>query len=311
MLMHIPAYIFTILLLISKHAACSEARPCGCGFFSMPSVIIDWNSFRSVGRQDMKLPIHQIDAFSSRVFSGNPAAICPLDAWLPDALMQAIASENNLSETAFFVPDGKEYQIRWFTPVAEVELCGHATLAGAFVVFEHLDPAREQVVFQSLSGPLPVMKKGESLSMDFPSLPASPCDCPPALTKGLGKQPLEVLFSEDYLAVFEEEKDIIELEPDFYALKELGLRGIIATAPGEESDFVSRFFAPCLGIDEDPATGSAHSTLTPYWSQRLGRKALHAFQLSPRGGEIFCEDRDDRVEISGRAVEYMQGWILV
>jgi predicted PhzF superfamily epimerase YddE/YHI9 len=259
----------------------------------------------------MKLPIYQVDAFSSRVFSGNPAAVCPLGTWLPDQLLQGIASENNLSETAFFVPDEGGYHIRWFTPVSEVNLCGHATLASAFVIFNHVEPARDRVVFQSASGPLTVTRREDMLSMDFPSLPPLACDCPPALIKGLGKEPLGVLRSEDYLAAFPSERDVLELKPDFAALKKLGLRGIIITAPGEEADFVSRFFAPTFGIDEDPATGSAHCTLTPYWSQKLGKKELRAFQLSARGGEIFCEDRGDRVVISGRAVEYMQGWISV
>ncbi|OFW57890.1 MAG: isomerase [Candidatus Solincola sediminis] len=257
----------------------------------------------------MKIPIYQIDAFSSRVFSGNPAAVCPLEAWLDDESMQSIAAENNLSETAFFLPDRDHYSIRWFTPVSEVRLCGHATLASAFVVFNHIEPACRRLVFESASGPLPVLKKADMLSMDFPALPPSPCTCPPALAQGLGRQPETVLCSEDYLAVFKSQDDIVALNPDFEILKKLDMRAVIATAPGEEADFVSRFFAPDYGINEDPATGSAHCTLAPYWSRILGRKKLRAQQLSKRRGEIFCEDLGNRVLISGRAIEYMQGWI--
>ncbi len=259
----------------------------------------------------MKIRIYQIDAFSARVFSGNPAAVCPLEEWLEDELLQSIACENNLSETAFFVRDGEEYGIRWFTPVTEVPLCGHATLASALVIFNYLERERTRIVFASASGPLTVLKDMDLISMDFPAQPPSPCECPPALVEGLGKKPLQVQCCEDYLAVFARERDIIDLKPDFATLKRLGLRGIIATAPGEDCDFVSRFFAPRFGIDEDPATGSSHCTLVPYWSQILGKEKLRALQLSSRGGEIFCEDRGDRVSISGRAVEYMQGWISV
>jgi PhzF family phenazine biosynthesis protein len=259
----------------------------------------------------MKLRMYQVDAFASRVFSGNPAAICPLEDWLDDATLQSIAQENNLSETAFFVPVEDDYHIRWFTPVAEVDLCGHATLASGFTVLDHLDPSRDKVIFNSRSGPLSVLRQDSLLTLDFPSRPPQTCDAPRELLDGLGREPLEVLCSEDYLVVFPSEDDIQELDPDMGMLKQLGLRGVIVTSQGQEADFVSRFFAPSYGIDEDPVTGSAHCTLTPYWSERLGKSKLHAFQLSRRGGELFCEDAGDRIHISGRAVLYMEGWIYI
>lgn len=259
----------------------------------------------------MQLTIYQVDAFAGRVFQGNPAAVCPLEDWLDDEVMQAIAMENNLSETAFFVPTDAGYHIRWFTPLAEVDLCGHATLASAFVVFNYTDPSLAEVTFASRSGPLTVSRAGDLLAMDFPSQLPAPCAVPPRLIEGLGVEPAEVLASADYFAVYPREEDIPALQPDMAALKKLGLRGVIATAPGEEADFVSRFFAPSYGIDEDPVTGSAHCALTPYWSARLGKTKLHALQLSRRGGELFCEDRGDRVTISGRAVLYLEGHIHI
>jgi len=259
----------------------------------------------------MKIPIYQIDAFSSKVFSGNPAAVCPLEEWLEDSLLQAIAQENNLSETAFFVPEGSGYHIRWFTPVAEVNLCGHATLATAFVIFSYFETSRSQVTFSSRSGRLAVVKEDELLSMDFPSQPPVPCEAPKELLDGLRKEPLEVLCSEDYVAVFSIENDIIELNPDMGILKKLDLRGVVVTAQGNNVDFVSRFFAPKFGIDEDPVTGSAHCALTPYWSNKLNKKNLHAYQVSQRGGELFCKDSGNRVIISGRAVQFMEGSITI
>jgi len=259
----------------------------------------------------MKIPIYQIDAFTGSVFGGNPAAVCPLERWLDESVMQAIAQENNLSETAFFVKEEEDYRIRWFTPVAEVDLCGHATLASGFVVFNYLDVTRGKISFQSRSGPLRVARKEELLSMDFPSHPPRSCSPPRELLHGLGAEPLEVLCSEDYFIVFENERDVRGLLPDMGILKRLDLRGVIVSAPGDEADFVSRFFAPALGIDEDPVTGSAHCALTPYWSQRLGKADLHAYQVSRRGGELFCTDRGDRVIISGRAVRYMEGTIAI
>lgn len=259
----------------------------------------------------MELSMYQVDAFAGRAFEGNPAAVVPLEGWLDDALMQSIAMENNLSETAFFVPAEAGYHIRWFTPVAEVDLCGHATLASAFVVLELLDPSLERVTFASRSGPLTVSRRGGLLAMDLPSQPPAPRAAPPGLARGLGKEPAEVLASRDYLAVYPREEDVRSLQPDMGELRKLGLRGVIVTAPGEEADFVSRFFAPSLGVDEDPVTGSAHCALAPYWAARLGRSELRALQLSRRGGEVFCEDRGERVVILGRAVLYLEGTIRV
>jgi PhzF family phenazine biosynthesis protein len=259
----------------------------------------------------MRILIYQVDAFASRVFEGNPAAVCPLEEWLGDEVMQAIATENNLSETAFFVREGEGYRIRWFTPEKEVDLCGHATLASAFVIFEHIEPSLQEVTFDSRSGLLNVSRGEELLALDFPSQPPAPCSAPPELAQGLGAEPAEVLSSQDYFAVFDHEKDIRLMEPDMTKLKKVGLRGVIVTAPGDEADFVSRFFAPSYGIDEDPVTGSSHCALTPYWARRLGKNRLHAYQLSRRGGELFCEDRGDRVMISGHAVLYLQGFLTI
>lgn len=257
----------------------------------------------------MNIPIYQVDAFTAAVFKGNPAAVCPLHAWLDDGTMQLIARENNLSETAFFATEDDHYRIRWFTPVEEVDLCGHATLAAAFVIFTELDPACTRVLFDSKSGPLRVERRGELLSMDFPSQPPEPCDPPAALIDGLAREPSAVLRSADYLAVYDHEDDVRSLRPHMDLLRQVDLRGVIVTAPGTASDFVSRFFAPRLGIDEDPVTGSAHCALTPYWSARVGKKDLHALQVSDRGGELLCRDNGERVIISGRAVKYMQGTI--
>jgi PhzF family phenazine biosynthesis protein len=257
----------------------------------------------------MEIPIFQIDAFTSRVFGGNPAAVCPLGEWLDDSVLQNIAAENNLSETAFFVPVEDGYHIRWFTPVAEVDLCGHATLASAFVVFTQLDPSLSQVAFRSRSGILTVTKDGDLLSMDFPSQPPGPCKAPGDLLEGLKQKPLEVLCSEDYFVVFSSERDILALEPDMTKLKKLDLRGVIVTAQGDRADFVSRFFAPKFGIAEDPVTGSSHCALIPYWAEKLEKQDLTARQLSRRGGELFCSNRGNRVKIAGRAVKYLEGTI--
>jgi len=259
----------------------------------------------------MRIPIYQIDAFSGRVFSGNPAAVCPLEEWLDDSVLQAIARENNLSETAFFVPEGSGYHIRWFTPVAEVDLCGHATLAASFVILDYFDKSVKQITFRSRSGKLTVVREGELLAMDFPSQPPFSCKVPKELIQGLGTEPLEVLCSEDYLALFLREEEVLNLNPDMRILKELDLRGVIATAKGNKVDFVSRFFAPRFGIDEDPVTGSAHCALIPYWAKKLGKKNMHARQISPRGGELFCKDRGDRVVIAGKAVKFMEGHITI
>lgn len=259
----------------------------------------------------MKLHLYQIDAFTSQVFAGNPAAVCPLEKWLEDSLLQAIAAENNLSETAFLVPLKEQYEIRWFTPVQEVDLCGHATLASAFVVFRCLEPGRRIVIFSSKSGPLKVDQQDDQLRMEFPTLEPQSCAPPAELLAGLRRQPREVLRAEKYLAVYDSEDEVRSLRPDFELLKRLDCMGVIVTAPGKEVDFVSRFFAPRVGIPEDPVTGSAHCTLVPYWSKRLGKSQLHALQVSPRGGELFCEQLGDKVIIAGHAVKYLEGTIYL
>jgi PhzF family phenazine biosynthesis protein len=257
----------------------------------------------------MELTIYQIDAFTDQVFKGNPAAVCPLDDWLADTDLQAIAAENNLSETAFYVPAGAGFHLRWFTPKAEVDLCGHATLATAFVLFNLLDYAGETVKFETRSGQLAVTKSDGLLVMDFPSQPGKPCATPPLLIEGLGKTPIEVLSSEDYMAVFENEEDVTALKPNFDALSRLSLRGVMVTAKGKDVDFVSRFFAPRHGINEDPVTGSAHCALAPYWAAKLNKTKLSARQVSNRTGYIECELRGTRVFLSGKAVKYMEGKI--
>ncbi len=259
----------------------------------------------------MKLPIYQIDAFSGEVFGGNPAAICPLDAWLEDDRMQAIAAENNLSETAFFVADGDGYALRWFTPTVEVDLCGHATLAAGWLLMERLRPGTAEVRFATRSGDLFVRRDGELMMLDLPAAPGEPCAPPDALVRGLGAEPAEVLRAGYHLAVFDDQDAVAALEPDMTALAALYPSAVIASAPGREVDFVSRFFAPGHGIPEDPVTGSAHCTLVPYWSRRLGRRTLEARQISPRGGELHCEDRGARIVLGGRAVLFMEGRVFL
>lgn len=260
----------------------------------------------------MEIPIYQIDAFSSKVFGGNPAALCPLDSWLPEATMQAIAMENNLSETAFFVAEKEGYRIRWFTPRAEVALCGHATLASAHLLFSELGHRGRQIRFYSLSGELSVTKIAEGLQMDFPAQPPVACEVPEGLLPALGVFSNEVYFSaEDYIVVCASETDVRDLEPNFNALEKIPCRGIMVTAQGDEVDFVSRFFAPAMGVNEDPVTGSAHCKLTPLWAQRLGKRQLRARQLSERGGELFCEWAGERVLITGQATKYLQGTITL
>lgn len=257
----------------------------------------------------MKNPIFQVDAFTSVLYTGNPAAVCPLRDWPKDDILQAIAQENNLSETAFFVRDKRGYHIRWFTPAAEVDLCGHATLASAYVILKYIEKELDRVIFHSKSGELKVSQKEDLLCMDFPSQPPEPCKAPLELIEGLGKKPEFVLRSEDYLAVYADAEDVQGLDPNMNLLKKVDLRGIIVTAKGDDCDFVSRFFAPKLGVNEDPVTGSAHCALTPFWSKQLNKKKLHALQLSKRGGELFLEDLGDRVVISGNAALYMEGVI--
>jgi len=259
----------------------------------------------------MKIPLYQVDAFTSRVFSGNPAAVCPLPAWPEDSLLQAIAAENNLSETAFVVGGEGRYAIRWFTPRSEVDLCGHATLASAFVVFERLERGRQAVAFESQSGPLGVERRGDLLFLDFPSRPPQECAVPPDLIPALGQQPFAVLASRDYLVIYASEDEVRALRPDMASLERLDRPGVIVTARGRDADFVSRFFVPALGIPEDPVTGSAHCTLVPYWAKRLGTTRLRALQVSERGGELHCELRGERVAIGGRAVFYLEGFVDV
>lgn len=259
----------------------------------------------------MKIPLYQVDAFTRRVFAGNPAAVCPLDAWLPDEQMQAIAAENNLAETAFFVPENGEFRIRWFTPAVEVDLCGHATLASAFVICEKLEPVRQAVRFASRSGELVVTRQEGRYVLDFPARPPSPCAPHPRLVDALGTQPLQVLAARDYLVIYRDEEEVRSLQPDLRLLSEMDRFAVTVTAPGREVDFVSRFFAPAQGVPEDPVTGSAHCTLIPYWSRRLGKTILTARQISARGGELFCEDRGERVFIGGDAVLYLEGRIDV
>ncbi len=258
----------------------------------------------------MKIPYFEVDAFTSKPFHGNPAGVCPLERWLDEATMQNIAAENNLSETAFFVPRGDDYELRWFTPTVEIDLCGHATLASAFILFSELGVRRDAVRFHSKSGPLVVTRKGEVLMLDFPSRPPAPCVVPDALIRGLGKKPIEVLKARDYFAMFASADDVLSLKPDFNLLGTLDEK-VIVTAPGKDCDFVSRFFAPTAGVPEDPVTGSAHCTLIPYWSRRLGKTKLFARQVSKRGGELFCELAGDRVLIGGKAVLYSRGQIEI
>lgn len=261
----------------------------------------------------MQSPIYQVDAFSNQLFKGNPAAVCPLTEWLADELMQNIAQENNLAETAFIVPTDEGYEIRWFTPTVEVDLCGHATLASAHVVFYELGHEGEKIEFNSSrSGPLTVTKRGAELVLDFPCDTISQIDVEPIHSTGLSKAPLAVYKGKtDYLFVYDSEADIRELQPDFEALKIHPVRGIIVTAPGEKVDFVSRFFGPACGVNEDPVTGSAHTTLTPYWSSVLGKTNLCALQLSQRSGSLTCTLKGDRVEIAGESVLYLRGEINV
>lgn len=260
----------------------------------------------------MNLSIYQIDAFASEVFKGNPAAVVPLNEWLPAELMQKIALENNLSETAFFVKNGDVYDIRWFTPTFEIDLCGHATLASAFVIFEILKSETDTIRFHGHKcGQLLVEKSNGRLVLDFPSRPVSHAELPEGLVEALGKAPAEVYKARDYFLVYESEDEVRSLAPDFTALLKIPAHGFICTAKGDTADFVSRFFAPEVGVFEDPVTGSAHTNLIPFWSARLGKSKMYARQISARGGEIFCELVGDRVLIGGSAVLYMKGEIYV
>ncbi|HEY5753950.1 MAG TPA: PhzF family phenazine biosynthesis protein [Chthoniobacterales bacterium] len=262
----------------------------------------------------MIIPYYHVDAFTvgNQPFSGNPAGVCFLTSWLPDDLLQSMAAEHNLAETAFAIQKSNgEFDLRWFTPEFEMDLCGHATLAPAHVIFEHFGFSGERIGFDTRSGRLTVNRKDDVLELDFPSRPPVTSEVPPELIAGLGMTPVTVMKSRDYLAVFESEGQVAALKPDFSILAKVETLGIIATAPGQNADFVSRFFAPRAGVPEDPVTGSAHSTLIPYWAQRLGKTELHAFQLSKRRGELLCQLRGDRVGIAGRAVTYSTGFLRV
>ncbi|HEY4903776.1 MAG TPA: PhzF family phenazine biosynthesis protein [Candidatus Sulfotelmatobacter sp.] len=264
----------------------------------------------------MPVSLFHVNAFTDKDFAGNPAAVCPLNAWLDDNLLLAIAAENSLSETAYFVPEADHFRLRWFTPQCEVNLCGHATLASAFVLLTLFDPQNESVHFETRSGTLTVRREGDLFAMDFPALPPWTCEIPPGeLTSGLrgtSRAPETVLqLKDNYFVVYEHEDDILSIRPNFRELEKLHPAGVAVTAPGKNSDFVSRYFAPSYGIPEDPVTGSTHCSLTPYWAQRLGKNTLHARQVSERGGELWCEVAGDRVIIKGKAVLTLRGTLLL
>ncbi|KYG01599.1 isomerase [Sorangium cellulosum] len=259
------------------------------------------------------IPIYQVDAFTSRLFAGNPAAVMLMDRFLDDSLLRNIAAENNLAETAFLVPDGERYRLRWFTPTTEVPLCGHATLASAAVVMERLEPGRTEVIFESASGPLTVRRTQTGYVMNFPSRPSVPTPPPPNLAEALGAAPVEVLTDTfNYIAVLEDAQAVRALSPDIAAIARMDRAGVVVTAPGDASyDFVSRYFAPAKGIPEDPVTGGAHCALTPYWAARLNKTAFFAFQASRRGGELVCRLVDGRVELEGACVFYLEGKVAL
>jgi PhzF family phenazine biosynthesis protein len=260
----------------------------------------------------MQIPLYHVDAFADTLFTGNPAAVCPLDEWLPDKIMQQIAFENNLAETAFFVRNADGFDIRWFTPLVEVDLCGHATLASAHVIFNHLGWDNSTIDLKSRSGKLVVTREGEMIILNFPADIIKPSDPPELLLKSLNIVPLESYSGKtDFMLVLASQKEVELLDPDFELMKKSGGRGVIVTAKGETVDFVSRFFGPQVGVNEDPVTGSAHTTLTPYWSEKLGKKELTALQLSKRKGRLWCKDLGERTEIAGKAVTYMIGSIMI
>jgi len=259
----------------------------------------------------MELKLYQINAFAARSFEGNPAAVVPLDEWLSDSQMQAIAEQNNLSETVFFVPSEDGYHIRWFTPLVEVSLCGHATLASAYVLFEILDHPTEVIHFDSLSGPLSVTREGAWLKLDCPAQLPQPCETPQDLLQALRHEPVACLTAEDYIVVMPSEAHVAAAEPDMALLSQLDRRGVAITAQGDHHDFVCRFFAPKYGIPEDPVTGSSFTQLAPYWATRLGKQTLHARQISSRTGEVRCQVLGQRVHIAGQANKYLEGVITL
>jgi len=259
----------------------------------------------------MKLPYYHVDAFSSELFRGNPAGVCPLERWLPDAVLQNIATENNLSETAFFAPADEGFDLRWFTPTVEVDLCGHATVASAEVLFSELNQPGNTIRFQTRSGPVTTARRGALIELDFPSRPPAACPGDDLLARALGHAPREVLKARDYLGVYDSQSQVAALTPDFTLLERLDSAGIIVTARGENCDFVSRYFAPRAGIPEDPVTGSSHCSLIPFWAGRLGKNELFARQISRRGGELHCRLLGDRVAIGGRSVIFGRGFLEV
>jgi PhzF family phenazine biosynthesis protein len=260
----------------------------------------------------MELSVYHVDAFTEELFKGNPAAVVPLEGWLPDEKMQAIAFENNLSETAFFTPYQGFFYIRWFTPLKEVNLCGHATLASAHILFNHLDFPVNTITFHSKSGPLNVTRENEKIILDFPACTIHKIEINDELKTVFGTEPVACYVGrEDLMFVFENEKTIIELKPNFNRISEINARGIIITSPSLKYDFISRFFAPTVGVNEDPVTGSAHTMLVPYWSNRLKRTNLHSRQVSHRGGDLYCSLNGDRVFIGGKAITYLTGRITI
>jgi len=259
----------------------------------------------------VRIPYFQINAFTSDTFGGNPAGVCLLEGWLPDPVLQRIAAENNLSETAFLVRGETGYKLRWMTPTTEVDLCGHATLASAYVLFFERNHHDDSVLFETLSGTLAATRRGEIIELDFPSRPPLNCEAPPLLLKALACEPLAVLKSRDYFLVFGSPAQVASLQPDMDLLSKLDSLGVIVTARGDDVDFVSRFFAPKVGVPEDPVTGSAHCSLIPYWSHRLAKTELAARQISKRGGELSCRFLGERVAIGGRAVTYSRGELVI
>ena len=257
----------------------------------------------------MKQKIYQIDAFATKTFEGNPAMVCPLNKWLSDEMMQKIANENNLSETAFFVKEDENYHLRWFTPRSEVDLCGHATMASAYVLFECMGYEKDEIRFLTKSGVLKVWKEEDRYVMDFPMQKISPCDISQIIKNAFEVMPIATFASIDYIVVFEDEKDVANSKPNLALLKELDLRGVCITAKSKDYDFVTRFFAPKYGVDEDPVTGSAFTQLVSYWSKELRKDVFYAKQLSDRGGEVYCDIKEDRVYISGKAMKYLEGVI--
>ena len=257
----------------------------------------------------MKLNLYQIDAFAKNIFEGNPAGVCPLNEWIEDSTMQKIANENNLSETAFFVKENDSFHIRWFTPSNEVDMCGHATLASAYVIFEILNYKENEIIFNSKSGILKVTKDNDKFKMNFPIQEIVKCDIPNNILKAFDRKPIECYKSMDYILIFENEEDIINAKPNLELLKDIDVRGIIITSKSKKYDFINRFFAPKYGVNEDPVTGSAFTQLIPYWNTVLNKDIFIAKQVSQRGGEVFCKLKNDRVEISGYVKKYLEGII--